>query len=174
MKALWQALYDRLDGIAAVALGLLAAGMAFHTIAIRTMESNIARLEDKLGRDARLVAIESTRNGTPEAKLAAFYSFFDRQEGQVDWMAKLYGSARAAGLEMRAADYRLIETSGRLSRYEITLPLSGSYAQLRGFVENALQESPVLSLDQLTIRRKRVNDSMLEAEAVVTIHLLKP
>jgi len=174
VKALLHDMYRRLGGIVLAGIGLLAAGIVLLVIAIRPLELRIAQLDGKLDRGVRETAAESTRSGTPAAKLAAFYAFFDRQEGQVDWLAKLYGTARAAGLELRAADYRLIETNGRIARYEATLPLSGTYAQLRGFLENALDENPVLSLDQLTIRRKRANDSNLEAEAVLTIHLLTP
>ena len=79
-----------------------------------------------------------------------------------------------AGLEMRTADYRLAATDGRLARYEITLPLTGTYAQLRSFFAEALDQNPVLSLDQLNLRRKRVNDTVIEAEASLTLHLLRP
>lgn len=173
MSALWRKLLDRLGGVALIALGVLAAGFLFLAAAIRPLEAKLERLEARLGRDARHAA-DATRRGAPSAKLTAFYAHFDRQEGQVDWLAKLYGSARASGLDLRAADYRLVESNGRVSRYEVRLPLSGSYTQLRAFLELALDENPVLSLDQLSLRRKRVNDTLLEAEAVLTIHLLSP
>lgn len=173
MRAAWQALHDRLGGVALAAVCLIAAGILAIAGVIRPLESRIAALDGKIGYGARALG-DSTRSGTPEAKLAAFYAFFDRQEGQVDWLAKLYGTARASGLELRTADYRLVETSGRIARYEATLPLSGTYAQLRGFLAKALDENPILSLDQLTVRRKRANESSLDAEAVITIHLLKP
>ena len=173
MSALWRMLREQFGGLALGAVALLAIGVLFLVLAIRPLEARNAQLDGRLGHGARLAA-ESTRNGAPEAKLAAFYAFFERQEGQVDWLAKLYGAARAAGLELRSAEYRLVETSGRIARYEATLPLKGGYAQLRAFIESALEENPVLSLDQLTLRRKRVNEQTLEAEAVMTIHLLKP
>ncbi|MFY9316405.1 MAG: GspMb/PilO family protein [Burkholderiales bacterium] len=129
----------------------------------------------------RVVALEfeaadeaEARAGAPSARLAAFYGYFDRQDGQVDWLARLYGSARGAGLDLRAADYRLVDTEGRIARYEVVLPLQGTYAQVRAFLADALEENPVLSLDQLNLRRKRANDSVLEAEAVLTVHLLRP
>jgi hypothetical protein len=173
VSRLWRKLQARLGGVALLAMGVLAAGFLFLAAAIRPLEARLERLDERLGRDARLAG-ESTRLGTPSTKLAAFYAYFDRQESQVDWLAKLYGSAHGAGLELRAADYRLAETDGRIARYEITLPLQGSYAQLRAFLSDALEENPVLSLDQLTLRRKRVNDGAVEAEAVLTIHLLRP
>ena len=38
-------------------------------------------------------------------------------------------------------------------RYEIVLPVAGSYAQIRDFLKRALAEIPVLSVDQLTLKR---------------------
>ncbi len=173
MNRLWQKARSGLGDLALVSLGALATGLLFLALAIRPLEARLALLEGTLGTRAHRTAAASIRSGTPAAKLAAFYGFFDLQEGQVDWLAKLYGSARGAGLELRSADYRLVETNGRIMRYEATLPLSGSYAQIRAFLEAALDENPVLSLDQLNIRRKRINDARVDAEAVVTIHLLK-
>lgn len=173
MRALARTLRDRLGSVALLALGILAAGLLVLATVIRPLESRLARLEVQIRRDARNAEADSTRRGPPAARLAAFYAYFDRQENQVDWLAKLYGNARGSGLELRSADYRLVETNGRIGRYEVTLPVSGTYAQLRAFVGHALEENPLLSLDQLSLRRKRVNDTLLDAEAVLTIHLLR-
>jgi hypothetical protein len=171
---MWRELHKRLDGIFLAAICLILAGLVVAAAVIRPLESRMALLDGTLGHSARQAAADSTRSGSPEAKLAAFYAFFERQEGPIDWLAKLYGTARASGLELRTADYRLIETNGRIARYEVTLPLSGTYGQLREFLKHTLDENPILSLDQLTLRRKRASDSVLEAEAVITIHLLQP
>lgn len=173
MNGLWRRLHDALGGVALIALGLLAAGLVFLTLVVRPLESRLQQL-DALSNVAARQAAGASRRSTPSAKLAAFYAYFERQEGQIDWLAKLYGNARAAGLEWRTADYRLVDTKGRIARYEILLPLSGTYAHLRAFLEQVLEENPVLSLDQLSLRRKRVNDTVLEAEIVLSIHLLRP
>jgi len=52
------------------------------------------------------------------------------------------------------------------------LPVSGSYTQIRSFLEGALAEIPVLSLDQASFRRKGTNETRIEAEIVLTFHLL--
>lgn len=173
MNGRWRKLHERLGSVALLALGLLGAGLLFLAGALRPLEARLERLDAQAGSNTRAAA-DSIRRGTPSAKLAAFYRYFDRQEGQVEWLAKLYAKAQASGLELRNADYRLVETNGRLARYEVTLPLAGNYAQLRTFFGQALDDNPVLSLDQLNLRRKRVNDTQLEAEAVLTIHLLVP
>lgn len=174
MNRLWHELRIRLGDTALASLAVLGITFAIYVFAVRPLDARLAYLEKRLGANVRNAAAETIRSGSPAEKLAAFYGFFDQRDGQVDWLARLYGSARAAGIELRSAEYRLIDTSGRLLRYEATLPLSGSYAQIRAFLEAVLEENPLLSLDQLNIRRKRVNDLRVEVEAVVTIHLLKP
>ena len=171
MSLYWRRLRERFGGFTLLAIGLLGTGLLVLAAVIRPLEARLERLDTRLSSDSRKAA-ESTRRGTPSAKLAAYYGYFERQESQVEWLAKLYGSAQAAGLDLRTADYRRLDTDGRVVRYEVTLRLSGTYAQLRAFLENALAENPVLSLDQLSLRRKRVNDTLVEAEAVLTIHLL--
>jgi hypothetical protein len=54
------------------------------------------------------------------------------------------------------------------------LPLTGSYPQIRAFLATALAEIPVLSLDQVTIKKERAQGGALEAEAKLTLHLSRP
>lgn len=174
MRRIVHTLRARLGDLAIAALALISIGLVFLFTAVRPLEARLKNLEESPGLRAPSAAGRSMRSGAPEEKLATFYAHFDRPETPVEWLAKLYGSALAAGIELRTAEYRLVDTRGRLVRYEATLPLSGSYVQVRSFLEYALSSDPLLSLDGLRIRRKRVNDSAVEAEAVVTIHLLRP
>ena len=59
-------------------------------------------------------------------------------------------------------------------RYEIVLPVSGSYPQIRDFLRRSLDEVPVLSLDQLSLKRESRNDSAVHAELRMTLHMVKP
>lgn len=175
MNALWRRLVQQLGGLALASLALLGAGVVFHAGAIGPLEARSEQLDRQLARHARRTAGEQLASAaTPAAKLAAFYRFFDRQEDAVEWLAVLHLAAKSVGVEMRVAEYKLVKTSGRLHQYRITMPLSGNSAQIRAFLENALNEIPVLSLDQVNLRRQRVADVRAEAEAVLTLHLLKP
>lgn len=106
----------------------------------------------------------------PAYDLPAFHRFFDRPEKIDDWLAKLYGIATAKGLQLRQADYRLADSRYGIERYQITLPVGGSYAEIRGFLDAALAELPVLSLDQASFRRKSAAEPRVETELVLTLH----
>lgn len=160
-----------LPGIAALAL--LAAALAANHWLVRPKEARLALLK------AEMAARQDSAKGparpkTASAKLAAFHEFFRRDEAPVDWLAKLYGSASANGIELRGADYRFAASSGRLEQYRITIPLSATYPRIRGFLEDALAGIPVASLDQVALRRKRAADTQIEAEVSFTLHLPRP
>ncbi|HYX66326.1 MAG TPA: hypothetical protein VE935_19070, partial [Burkholderiales bacterium] len=93
-------------------------------------------------------------------------------EQTTDWLAKLYAIGRATGVELQSARYRS-EQAGRIERYQILLPLSGSYAQMREFLDRALAEIPVLSLDQMTLKRESRRDGAVQAELRLTLHMVR-
>jgi hypothetical protein len=175
MRRALQALRIELGALGIGALALLAGAAAFSLAVLEPLEQRRQRLDLELeagGRRAPPAGVQ--RVASPGVDPAAeFYRYFERKERIEDWLAKLYGIATAAGVELRSADYRLSESGRRIERYEIRLPVTGSYAQVRAFLERALLEVPVLSLDQATFRREAVNDARIDAELALTIHVLR-
>jgi len=107
------------------------------------------------------------------SRIGEFYRFFETGERIEDSLARISGIAAAAGLQLRAADYRLSDPRAGLERYEISLPVQGTYSQIRLFLETCLRELPTLSLDRTVLRRKSANDARIDAEIVMTLHRLK-
>ena len=60
-----------------------------------------------------------------------------------------------------------------MQRYEIVLPLTGSYTQMRDFLKRSLTEIPVLSLDQITLKRENRREGTVQAELRLTLHMVK-
>lgn len=174
MSAL-QRLFPLLGVPGSIAVLLLASASSFLLLVLQPMERRHEALREeaqsaakrRIQSEQKLLAVSA-----PAAKLSAFYDFFNRQHSVTDHLAQLYSLARQAGIEWRQADYRLAESrSLRLAEYSITLPLSGGYGQVRAFLENALAEIPVLTLDHVTIRRKAAADPRVEAEVRLTLFL---
>lgn len=154
---------------------LVAAGAAFLAFALQPLERRhealLAQSEAALKRKAR-----SDRNVIPvsaaEGRLASFYAFFRRDDELTDHLARLYALAGRAGVEARTAEYRLAESRGlRLVEYSISMPATGTYGEVRTFIEYALEEIPVLALDHVSLRRKRIADHQVEAEIRFTVFL---
>ena len=108
-----------------------------------------------------------------DVPLQAFYRFFQRSETTQDWLAKVHGAASAAGIDLRHGDYKVGESRYGLYGYQIVLPVTGTYPRVRTFLQNALMEIPVMSVDQVTIKRKSGADGMVDAEVTVTLYLAR-
>lgn len=154
-------------------LTVIAGTIGFHVGAIGPLEETVRRLDSELAARAPQADLKRVALHGGEDKIAVFYRFFDRKERPEEWLVKLYGMAAASGLELRSGSYRFAATRQKIERYEITLPVSGTYAQVRHFLAAALGEIPVLSLDQARYRRKPGHEGRVEAELVMTLHLLR-
>lgn len=98
------------------------------------------------------------------------------------WQATLPGAAErqqrladllelGIRLELSGArtEHRLATSEG-LERLRVTMPVSGSYAQLRRFIAAALAHDPALSLDAVKLRRASPLAAEVEAELQWSLH----
>ena len=87
-----------------------------------------------------------------------------RQRGRD--LEQLVAAAQRAGLGLERADYSLgAATAGALTRVEATLPLTGSYAGVRRFVAEVLNELPHAALESLQLERANAQAKELQATA---------
>lgn len=87
-------------------------------------------------------------------------------------LRRLFDAAEAAGLDLPQGDYRLTEIQdAHLRRYQLSLPVSGGYPQVRAFVTEALNADPALALAAILLRRDRIEDAELEAMLNFTLYL---
>jgi HAMP domain-containing protein len=160
----------------AAALALILAAALFGKVVLEPAQSRAHRLADEVARRAPDAAPERAR-GTAADKVETLYGYLAREESTTDWLAKLYGIGKATGVELPSASYRPQAPAGaassRIERYEIVLPVTATYASLRAFLARALAEMPILSLDQITIKRESRNDGAVQAELRFTLHLVK-
>jgi len=156
-------------GIAGIAaIGLLAAALAFSNFVVRPLEGRNSLLVETSARHGR-----KADAGVPGEKVAAVYAYLQKEEGTTDWLAKLHGIGTATGLQLRSASYKTLPAEGRIVRYEIVLPVSGSYGQIRDFLRRTRAEIPVMSVDQLTLKRDERKGGSIQAEMRLTLHMVK-
>jgi Tfp pilus assembly protein PilO len=168
MKARLARLRHELGAAGMAALVLLAAAAAFQGLVVAPLEARSSALSEQLARQGA-----KSEPGTAAQKVAAVYAFLRKDEPTTDWLAKLHGIGVATGVQLRSANYRSDGAAGPIRRFEIVLPVSGSYAQIRDFLQRALAEIPVMSLDQLTLKRESRNDGTVQAELRLTLHMVK-
>lgn len=162
-----QRLRDELGLLGLAGLGLLALAALAFVLAVRPLEQKSRALEAALER----AAPHGAQAGAD--KLDTLYRYLERAEETTDWLAKLHAIGRATGVQTRSATYRTQAAGSRLERYEIVLPVSGSYAQIREFLKRALSDIPVLSLDQVSLRRERRTEGVVQAELRLALHTVR-
>jgi Tfp pilus assembly protein PilO len=170
MKASLLRAWDELGRAGLAGLALLAAVAAFHLLVLRPMEAKSTELKARATREAPRAAQPA---GTTVEQVAAVYEFLRKEEQPTDWLAKLHGIGSATGVKLKSATYRTQPAGAQIVRYEIVLPVAGSYPQIRDFLRRSAAEIPVLSIDHLALKRETRNDGELQAELRVTLHMVK-
>jgi hypothetical protein len=160
-----------LPGLAAITL--IGLTMLFVALALSPLERRNLELDDSLSRASRRMAAAGDVPGGSAVRMAAFYDYFKGDIQGVEALSRLQQVAAQSGIEIRSADYRMLPTGTRIERYEVLLPVTATYGQLRDFLRNALAQVPVLSLDQLSIRKQKAADGQVQAEVRLTLHLVK-
>ncbi|HTM61894.1 MAG TPA: GspMb/PilO family protein [Burkholderiales bacterium] len=163
-------LRDELGTTGLAALVLFIAAGAFMTFVLQPMKAQNRMLEAQAGIGRDLATVSGVNAAE---KVASVYEYLEKPEATTDWLAKLYAIGRATGVELQSANYKTQSAGGRLQRYEIVLPLTGSYAQMRDFLKRSLAEIPVLSLDQIVLKRENRREGQVQAELRLTLHMVK-
>ncbi|MGH8688430.1 MAG: hypothetical protein ACREVQ_12065 [Burkholderiales bacterium] len=102
-------------------------------------------------------------------QLRRFYGLFPPLAQLPDELGRLYAFARNAHLDLPSGDYRLEDDGGPLAEYRVTLPLRGSYAEIRQFVGQVLRAMPVASIDSLQFERASAQASAVNAQVQLTL-----
>jgi Tfp pilus assembly protein PilO len=149
-----------------VGLFLVGVAIAVHAWFIPPARDRIESLQ----REARQLSARTNKDGashvppTQRGQLSNFYAFFPSPEGLPALLNDVQLAAEHNGLSLEKGEYRLLrDPQFALSRYQITLPVAGSYAQVRGFVNEVLDRVPSAALEDLAMKRESVGNPQLEA-----------
>lgn len=164
-----------LPGILGLGLLVFVCGWYFSTLRpeqlrLDDLRQQIAKAHEQHAMSGNDVGIPAT----PADKLAAFYGFFPRPATLPDLLEKIFAVAKGQGLQLDLAEYRVSgDNAGGLTQFQLTLPMRGSYPQIRKFVAGAMAEVPALSLDSIQFDRQKVGDSMVDAKVKLSVYLGK-
>jgi hypothetical protein len=172
VKPRLNALLRRLGSVGVLGIGLLIGCAAFYFSALAPLDRDIASQKAALERlQSRSSAYRPASTGSREEELRRFYNLFPTTERLTEEVARLHRLGRAAGLDLAQGEYRLERRPTGLWAYRVTLPVRGTYPQLRGFLGSVLKEMPVASVEGLRFERKHAADTQLEAQVRVTVHV---
>lgn len=155
-------------GVLGVAVLLVCAQMYFSVL--RPVERELQAQRYAAERLKARSPLQPVATGNRSDELRRFYSLFPTIEGLPDELKRLYDLARDSNLELQQGDYRLEKRGEGLASYRVTLPIRGTYAQMRRFLGAALKNMPTTSVDSLSFERKKVGESQLDAQLRLTMY----
>jgi hypothetical protein len=160
-------------GLALVLLVL--AGGYYNTVTypryqrIEALRGEHAMLQGEIAR-ARLALAKPVL--TPEQRLDRFYRCFRGPNGATEWLEKIYQAADKQTLKPSKGDFKISPDQGsQLLRYEILLPVSGTYVQLRAFLLNVLEEVPSAALQDVRLKRENIGQDKVDANIRFIVYL---
>lgn len=162
--------YGRSIGTSGLIGGLLlVASLAANLGVLQPARDDVDALQQQLAIAAPAVSSRpaggESRVATPEESLSRFYRSLPATADLTDVLERVHLAAAASGLLLKSGDYRLQQQDqeGALARYEMALPLSGTYAQLRSFVGEVLSALPTAALEDVSIRRETIGQARSES-----------
>jgi Tfp pilus assembly protein PilO len=174
VRARLNALLRRLGVPGVLALGVLLACAGFWFSAVQPLEREIEAQRAALERLRARAPFQPVGAGGREAELRRFYNHFPSSAELPNELERLHRLARRAGLQLAQGEYRLERRPVGLWAYRVTLPVRGTYLQLRDFLGALLKDMPIASLDALRFERKKVAEAQLEAQLRITLHVRPP
>lgn len=109
---------------------------------------------------------------TDEQRISSFTNNLGEYQSSEQFLQVIFNNASKAGIILSSAEYRSpAETNDQFRRYQLTLPLKGSYSQIRQFCRDTLIALPFASLDEISFKREVIGNSLLEARLRFTLHL---
>ena len=164
-------------GIAGIALAVVAVVLAVGVLRPTQRETvelrdDVAALRAKLRSASAPGAQDAVVRPAGRTQLENFYAFFPALGTLPDWLGEVHLAAARHGLVLETGEYRLQHPPGaRLARYELELPLKGTYPQLRAFLADVLKKIPAAAVDDVVIRRETVASPQLDAKVRLFVYL---
>lgn len=150
--------------------------LAFYFTVVLPAASRLEQLQRQtLAADARLrhAAPATLEKNGLDARFESFYQFFPARKNAPNWLGKIYAAARSQSLQLSRGEYKFAPAKvGKLASYQVSLPVKGSYLQIRKFVAQVLNEVPAASLDEISFKREAIGSAAVEAKIKLTLYLV--
>ncbi|WP_433740000.1 GspMb/PilO family protein [Pseudomonas putida] len=108
----------------------------------------------------------------PQRQLDDFRSKLPSQPQATVAIDKIYALAAQERITLSRGEYSLgVDPKTHLARYQILLPVRGSYPQLRRFMHALLGQLPAVVVEDLELQRKKIADTDLTGRIRMTLYL---
>jgi Tfp pilus assembly protein PilO len=159
-------------------LFLLIASSFFYITKIPALnESTVALVQARLEAESQdhksIVKEETPPTQNTAEEIATYYERFPKAELLPEILATINQLANQQKISLNSGDYKLSkikqtdDTNRKtLTKYEITFPVTGQYAQIRTFVAKVLEKLPAIALTDIQMNRESTMDSSVDSKLV--------
>ncbi|KAA0959336.1 GspMb/PilO family protein [Pseudomonas sp. ANT_H12B] len=144
--------------------GLMPDWSSLQSLSQQTREAGeyLARVEDG----------SITAPVVPQRQLDDFRSKLPSQPQATVAIDKIYALAAQERITLARGEYSLgIDPKTHLARYQILLPVRGTYPQLRRFLHALLGQLPAVVVEDVEFQRKKIADTDLTGRIRMTLYL---
>lgn len=168
----WQTL--RLSTIGKLGFGLIVLSIVFFLAAGWPQYETLDQIQKKA-----ILLQQQSQNDTSQRiqlddnqAIQVFYDSFPNVDSSPYWVKEIDNLAKKRGVELHGSDYRLVHDKGsKLARYEMILPVRGSYPQIRAFIADTLVTMPAVALVDMIIKREDIKSGRLEVRLNLNLYL---
>jgi len=108
----------------------------------------------------------------PQRQLDDFRNKLPAQPQATVAIDRIYALAAQEHITLARGEYALgVDPKTHLARYQILLPVRGSYPQLRRFLHALLGQLPAVVVEDLELQRKKIGDTDLNGRIRMTLYL---
>lgn len=157
---------------------LLLAAAGYGAAVLLPERETLLRVQARAdGLERRAAAVRSGAEAAPQgpaARRAKFFAALPARDDVTQHVERIYAAAALEQLSLAHGEYTAADVAGTgLVRYRITLPVKGSYRQVRRFVDAATAALPGLTLDDLSLQRPHAGEAQVEAKVQLSLYLVK-
>ncbi len=154
-------------------------GLGLVVLALLAFLGGVLQAEAKLLRTTNTAVELQSRHANPaayalpvESDLTSFYKSLPSERNAIQQMRKIYQIADKQSLRLSQGEYKFTrEKDAHLGSYQITLPVKGSYIQIKKFIAKTMNAMPTLALDGVTFKRETIRGTEVEAKIQFTLFL---
>ena len=159
----------RLGWTSIAGLALLTAALLTQVFAVGPANETIAAQQTRLD-ELRRTAL--ARTALPVVQTAEPLLLLPPAGIASQQIGELERLAKAHDLELPRGQYSVAPVVGAsLARWQLVLPVEGPYPALHAFLAAALERMPNLALDELKLKRERIEATELQAELRLSLYL---
>ena len=155
--------------LVAMAWGLF--GLWPESRELQQLEARAAAARERVARVASGVEAAPLQ---PGQQLASLQQNLPAQQEATAAIERIYATASREGIALARGEYALaLDPQTQLARYQILLPVRGSYPQLRRFLRSVRSQLPALVLEDIDLQRKQISETELDGRIRMALYLTR-